>query len=361
MSISKEGRATPHQLQISRNNLEEYKKIIDLVKGECIKTNGFEPIIILQATHGGRYSNPTGMPEPLVAFNNPYLEKAGPIHSSRIIRDDKLAELEEQFGKAAKMAEDAGFDGVDIKACHMYLACELLSAHLRPGRYGGDFTNRSRFLINSLLSAKAATKANFITTTRLNIYDGFPYPYGFGVGRDGSLDPDMAEPGMLIERLNRELGVALFNLSMGNPYVNPHITRPYNKGNYIPEEHPLFGIARILNCTGELQKRFPDVNIVCSGLSYLRRFSVYAAAGMLEQGYSKFAGFGREALAYPSFPRDLKEEGFIQAKKCCLTCGKCTYLLRSKRATGCVLRDREVYLPIYQETLKEEERLWIKR
>ena len=34
---------------------------------------------------------------------------------------------------------------MDVKCCHRYLACELLSAFTRPGEYGGSFENRTRF------------------------------------------------------------------------------------------------------------------------------------------------------------------------------------------------------------------------
>ena len=47
---------------------------------------------------------------------------------------------------AAKIAQGAGADFVDIKHCHGYLLHEFLSAHTRPGNYGGSFENRTRIL-----------------------------------------------------------------------------------------------------------------------------------------------------------------------------------------------------------------------
>ena len=63
----------------------------------------------------------------------------------RVLTDDELDVLVEDFVCAAKRAADAGFAFVDIKHCHGYLGHELLSAHTRPGRYGGSFENRMRF------------------------------------------------------------------------------------------------------------------------------------------------------------------------------------------------------------------------
>lgn len=39
-----------------------------------MRENGFEPIVIMQATHSGRYSKPYGKPAPLIAYNNPIFE-----------------------------------------------------------------------------------------------------------------------------------------------------------------------------------------------------------------------------------------------------------------------------------------------
>ena len=55
-------------------------------------------------------------------------------------------------------------------------------------------------------------------------------------------------------------GMELLNISLGCPYYNPHIGRPFEKpdeGNYDPPEHPLLGVDRHFRIAGELQKRVP--------------------------------------------------------------------------------------------------------
>jgi len=79
------------------------------------------------------------------------------------------------------LAKQAGFDAVDIKSCHGYLLAELTSAYNRYGEYGGSFKNRTRLLRNSVAAAKAHEDDRFMVTARVGIYDGFAYPYGFGV------------------------------------------------------------------------------------------------------------------------------------------------------------------------------------
>lgn len=351
VAVVPEGRANPRQLWIHEENLADFQKFVADIKETCIRENGFEPIVIMQATHSGRYSKPQGTPAPLIAYNNPIFEGDNPISSDRILSDEYLFALEEKFAEAAKLAERAGFDGVDIKCCHRYLNSELLSAYIREGAFGGSLENRTRLLRHGVKNAMDATGKDFIVTSRLNVYDGFPYPYGFGVRPGADTEVDLTEPLELIGRLHNELGMQLLDITIGNPYFNPHVNRPYDNGPYVPDEHPLEGVARMYHCVGAVQKAYPDLKVISSGLSYLRQFSGNLAAGAIEQGYCTMAGFGREAFAYPQFANDLLHTGEMDARKCCIACGKCTELMRAGSTAGCVIRDPE-YLPIYQRDVQ---------
>lgn len=346
VAMEAEARAKPRQLQITEKNLDGFKALVCSIKETAYRTHGFEPVVILQAAHSGRYANPNGGPDPIIAYQNPLFEKDKPIDPSRIVSDGELERLEETYGRTAKLAQEAGFDGVDIKACHRYLCSELLSAYTRPGKYGGSFENRTRLLRNGILSAQASVHGNFIVTSRLNVYDGFPYPYGFGVAPDGGVTPNLTEPLRLVEMLHKDLGVKMINITIGNPYVNPHVNRPYDRGNYVPGEHPFEGLSRMMYCVGKIQKNNPDLLVVGSAFSYLRQFSVHMAAGAVEQGICQVAGFGRQAFAYPEFIEDLKKNGRLDGKKCCVSCGECAKLLRAGECAGCVVRDSTVYKPV---------------
>ena len=336
-----EGRASAHQLYLTEKNVDQYKKLVEEIKETCLKENGYLPVIIMQATNSGRYSKPQGYPEPMIAYNCPPLEDT-PIDSSRILSDDALMRYEAAFGSAAKLAKEAGFDGMDVKCCHRYLACELLSAFTRPGPYGGSYENRTRFIKNAYRAAAVHTTEDFFLTSRMNAYDGFPYPFGFGV-KEGSLTPDYTEAIRLIGELKEEFHIPLINITMGNPYKNPHVNRPYDKGNYIPDEHPLTGIHRMMDGLATLQNAHPDLPIMGSAFTYPRQFSAHLAAGMIKEKKCALAGFGRMAFAYPDFVKDLREKGEMDKKKICVTCGGCAQLLRAGTPAGCVIRDREVY------------------
>ena len=337
-----EARASAHQLYLREDNLDAFARLNERIREICLKENGYEPVIVMQATNSGRYSKPNGFPEPLIAYNCPPLEDT-PLPKERILSDGDLRRYEEAFEQTARLCARAGFDGMDVKCCHRYLACELLSAYTRPGPYGGSYKNRTRFLKNAYRAARAgAGSGDFFLTSRLNVYDGFPYPYGFGV-HEGSLEPDMAEPIRLIRELKDEFDIPLINVTMGNPYRNPHVNRPYDHGNYVPDEHPLTGIGRLMQGVSEIQRALPGLPVLGSAFSYLRQFSVNLAAGMVGGGHCAMAGFGRMAFADPGFVQEAKRTGAVDGRNVCVTCGKCAQLLRAGTPAGCAVRDREVY------------------
>lgn len=344
-----EARANPRQLYITPDNVGAFARLVTEIKEIGLKENGYAPLVFMQDTHSGRYSKPTGTPAPLIAYNNPIFEGDQPLSADRIVTDDYLDRVGEALVNTARLAEQAGFDGVDIKCCHRYLNSELLSAYQRPGRYGGSLENRTRLLREAVAGARQVCSPAFEVSTRLNVYDGFPYPYGFGVPQDGGLDFDPTEPIWLLRQLAQS-GVRLVNVTMGNPYFNPHVNRPYAKGGYEAPEHPLTGVARMLWGTAALKEAVPELTLICSALSFLGTEAPHVAAALVEQGAFELAGFGRTILAYPDFARDIINTGEMQANKCCICCSKCTEIMRKPGGTpGCVVRDNQVYAPIYRE------------
>lgn len=343
-----EGRANPRQLWIREDNVDQFKRLNDLIRETAIKRNGYAPLIIMQDTHSGRYSKPHGAPEPIIAYNNPIFEKDAPIDKSRIITDEHLDKVRDWLVDAARLAQKAGFDGVDIKCCHRYLNSELLSAFTRENsRYGGSFENRTRLLRETIQGALQVCDKDFIVSSRMNAYDGFQYPYGFGVKNDGSLQVDLSETKALVKILSN-MGVKLLNITMGNPYVNPHVNRPFAKGGYEAEEHPLTGVARMLNGIKEIHEAVPEIKLISSGFSYLGTVAPNVAAQYVSDDSFQFAGFGRMIFAYPDFANAIIKEDRLDDKKICIACSKCTELMRAGSTPGCVIRD-SLYTRLYKE------------
>ena len=352
ISIVEEGRSSKTQLLLTEDNLEKYKEFTSAIKEAGKIANGFEPYLIMQANHSGRYSNPDNKPAPMIAYRHPELEQFRAADDSCIVSDDYLKDLEEKFGEAARLAKAAGFDAVDIKSCHGYLLAEISSAYTREGLYGGSYENRTRLLKNAIAAAKVYEDDNFMVTSRLGIYDGYEYPYGFGVNETSVLTPDFTEPNRLVKELRDKYGLTMMNLTMGNPYATTHITRPYDAGKYLPEEHPFVGINRMIQGIGEVKKAVSDMIIYASAPTYLRQYSDLYSAGAVEQGLCDGMLFGRMAFADPDFANEIVKSGRINPKRVCMTCGKCGDLIRAHKPTGCVIRDPETFMGFYKEFME---------
>ncbi len=337
VSVVREGRSGPHQLWINKLNFDSFARLNDEVRKHA-SNQAPDPILVIQLTHSGRYSKPEGVPRPQVAAPNPILDRTPPV----ILTDDDLKRISDSFVESARFAYRSGFNAIDLKACHGYLVIDLLAAKTRKNSiFGGEETGRRfRFLLETIDRIRDYVPEIMITT-RLGISD--LYAGGFGVAAYG--EPDFTESLQLVEQLASR-GIGLLNITMGSPYHNPHVSRPYDTpvpGSKVPGEHPLEGVIRMINGTAMFRERFPGTAMVGSGWSYLRQFAPCVAAAVIGSGRATFAGFGRNSFAYPSMPLDLMNTGKADPKKICITCSGCTRLIRNLRPGGCVIRDREIY------------------
>ena len=343
-AVCPESRSSKRQLYINDETVEEYKKLAETMH----ELSGGAPII-MQLTHSGRFSRPTNVPAPIISYHNPVMNTKFNIDPSYPVATDEYFDtIPDMYAKAAKLAKDAGFDGVDVKCCHKYLFSELLSAYNREGKYGGSFENRTRLLKDSIEAAKQWADDDFIIASRVAPYDVLPYPWGFGADHEDYLKPNLEESFELIKLLHDE-GIRLINLTYGSPYINPHVNRPYDMGGYEAPEHQLTGVARMIDNTAKYKEKFPDIRFMATGYTYLRGLAPEVGAGALENGMADIIGFGRMAFANPSFASQILETGRIDASSACLTCSKCTELMRAFTTTGCVIRDSDVYMPLYRE------------
>ena len=342
-AVCNEGRANPRQLYINEKTVQSFKSVVSEMKAKSMELHGFEPIIIVQLTHSGRYSKPNGTPEPIVAYRNDIWEKGKENQPFVIADDDYLDTIPALYSKAAKLALEAGFDGMDVKCCHGYLFNEFLSAFNRDGKYGGSLENRTRLYFDCIDAVKDAVGDKAFVTTRLNSCDCFPYGYGFGVNESEEID--LTETKVIIEKL-QEKGIELINLTIGNPYLIPHINRPYLADT--PEDGKI-GMKRVYDVTKEITSAFPKTKFVVSALTYEGENAVDYANRLLTEGVGDFAGFGRMTFAYPEFYKDYIEKGCLDKSKVCIKCSKCTALMRAGTVSGCVVRDSEAYMPYYKE------------
>ncbi|MEX0682761.1 MAG: NADH:flavin oxidoreductase [Dehalococcoidia bacterium] len=366
-AVVPEGRANPRQLLLSDDTAPAIARLLAGTRKAHRERFGRDDDLLvgIQLTHSGRWS----YPRPLIARHSATLDPLKHIVPDDPVLDHSYLErLTEAYVEAAIRARDIGFDFVDIKQCHSYLLNELLGARTRPGPFGGSFENRTRF-IRELLARIRSDAPGLILATRLNVYDGprysgepgqpgtpMPDPDnpGFGVAVDG-LEPDTTEPLALIGLL-REYGVAMVNVTMGSPYFNSHVGRPFERApidGYEPPEHPLGGVERHFRLTAAVQQAYPDLAVIGTGYSWLRHYAANAGAANIAAGRVSAMGLGRGALAYPDFAADVAEHGAMADRKSCIGVSYCTALMRAKNndlgqfPAGCVPRD-----PLYAEQFK---------
>ena len=313
-------------------------------------------LVGLQLTHSGRFARPNDKDrlEPAILYHHPLLDrKFGVPADWPVLSDNDVSQLVDDFVRAAKRSQQAGFAFVDIKHCHGYLGHEFLSAVDRPGRYGGSFENRTRFLREIVAGIRAEAPGLGIAV-RVSAADWLPYrpgadgrgepepwssgayPYAFG-GDGTGLGIDLTEPRAFLDLLET-LGIRLVCISAGSPYYNPHLQRPAlfpPSDGYLPPEDPLVGVARQLALTAELKRHRPSLIVVGSGYSYLQEWLPHVAQAVVRTERADFVGLGRLVLSYPELPADVLAGRPLDRKRLCRTFSDCTTAPRNGLVSGC--------------------------
>jgi 2,4-dienoyl-CoA reductase-like NADH-dependent reductase (Old Yellow Enzyme family) len=271
----------------------------------------------------------------------------------RILCDEELDRLVDDFVRAAVFARRAGFAFVDVKHCHGYLGHELLSARDREGRYGGPFENRTRFL-REVIAGIRAEAPGLRVGVRFSVFDVVPYSkddlgrgipegdpasyvHGFGVLHDSDLGDALSDARELLGLLET-LGVRWVCTSAGSPYYSPHVQRPAlfpPSDGYLPPEDPLCGVARQIEATAQLKAAFPGLVFVGSAYSYLQEWLPHVGQRALGDGRVDSVGLGRMVLSYPELPADVLAGRPLDRKRICRTFSDCTTGPRMGLPSGC--------------------------
>jgi NADPH2 dehydrogenase len=358
VAVRHDGRANPNQLLMTpatQPAIAALRETLVAAHRERFGANADGDLLIgLQLTHSGRYARPDvyDRPAPMAACANPVLDRRFP-DGVRVIQDDELERLADDFVAAARLARDAGFQFVDVKACHGYLGHELLGARGRSGPYGGSLENRTRFM-RRVIEGIQANVPGLLIGVRLSVFDTVPYrkrrdgvgepdgdgrvAAGFGVvENDEELDAALGEARAVL-RMLESFGVRWICVTAGSPYYNPHIQRPAifpPLDGYEPPEDPLRGVARQIQATALLKRAFPGMTFVGSGYSYLQEWLPHVAQHNVREGLCDVVGLGRIALSYPDLPADLLAGAPLRRSAFCRTFSDCTTGPRLGLVSGC--------------------------
>lgn len=99
-------------------------------------------------------------------------------HSKMFVKPKAMTEANirmtiNHFAETAALAEQAGFDGVQIHAAHGYLISQFLSplANQRQDQWGGSIENRARFLLETVTAIRAVVRPEFTVAVKINSAD----------------------------------------------------------------------------------------------------------------------------------------------------------------------------------------------
>ncbi|MBB6341964.1 2,4-dienoyl-CoA reductase-like NADH-dependent reductase (Old Yellow Enzyme family) [Pseudomonas fluvialis] len=177
--------------------------------------------------------------------------------------EQDIAELIERFASSAQLAEQAGFDGVQIHAAHGYLLSQFLSplTNQRSDRWGGSLENRARLLVEVIRAVRARVSPRFAVAVKLNSAD---------FQRGGFNDADA----LAVLQLLNELPVDLVELS-GGSYESPAMQGRTADGRTLAREAyflefaaQLAGKARMpLMTTGGIRRRAVAEEVLSQGVA----------------------------------------------------------------------------------------------
>jgi len=256
---------------------------------QTIKANGAKASI--QISHAGRQR--FTLEQPKAASPVPWEELyAAGCPAPLEITIEEIGEVVKAFGRAAKMAQAADFDMVEIHACHGYLISNFLSPHTnkRTDWYGGSLENRMRFLLNVVREIKAQVAPDFPVVVRVSGTDYEP---------DGHTIEETIE---LCKRLEI-MGVAAIHMSGGNHHQTIHEVTP-------------MGLSLAHNVwAAEAVKKEIGLPVIASGSINLPAL----AESILEEGKGDFIGLGRPIWADPEWPKKAKE-GRPEDIRPCIRC-----------------------------------------
>ena len=159
--VAKEGRLAPSQLGLwCDEQIEGHKRITEAV-------HRHDTLIIPQLHHGGLGTHPECGPivsPTRVMWNNGFAE----VEAQEMSHDD-IQRVIGQFVDAAVRAKVAGYDGVQLHACHAYLINDFASnVNKRTDEYGGSLENKARFCCEIIKGIREKCGEDFIISSRIS-------------------------------------------------------------------------------------------------------------------------------------------------------------------------------------------------
>ncbi|HTD04563.1 alkene reductase [Undibacterium sp.] len=244
--------------------------------------------IFVQLMHTGRVSHAANLPadaevlSPMTSIcpGEMYTDVQGmqPHSAPRAMNADDIARAVAEYVRAARLAVEAGFDGVELHAANGYLIEQFLNANVnqRTDAYGGSAEARNRFVLD-VARATAAAIGGSRVGIRLS-------PYGVlnGTGHFPGVEPQYL-------MLTKELS------ALGLLYI--HLL-----------DHSAMGAPPVpAGLKSQLRQAFKGLSILAGG------FDRASAESALADGHADLIAFGRPFIANPDLVERMRVDGSLNA------------------------------------------------
>ena len=327
-AVAPEGRTERHQLYWRPEALPGLRRLTDAVHAEGAAVSA-------QIGHAGPVADAKSNRLPALSASRTFSPLSLTFTRSATAAD--LARTVQAHADAARMAEQAGFDAVEIHLGHNYLASSFLSPRLnrRRDEYGGSLDNRARFPRAIARAVRDAVGGQIAVLAKLNLEDGVrrglrideSVQVARWLDEDGSLDAlEMTAGSSLLNPMYLFKGPAPlkeFAAQMRQPVkLGVQIAGRTKLHSYPYTDAYLLEDARLVRAAVSLPM------VLLGGVTSLAVMNQAMAAGF------DFVAMGRALLREPDLINRMADDPAVASQ--CIHCNKCMPTIYT--GTRCVLR-----------------------
>lgn len=262
--------------------------------------------ICMQILHTGRYAFNDKLiaPSAIKAPINPYTPRA--------ISAEEVEQQIDDFVNCAALAQQAGYDGVEIMASEGYFLNQFIVTHTnrREDEWGGDYAHRMRLPIEVVRRVRARVGEKFIIIFRLSMLD---------LIEAGSTYDEVVALGTAVA----EAGATLINTGIGW-----HEARIPTIATKVPR-------AAFTWATAKIRRELPIPVITSNRIN-----TPDVAEAVLKSGDADMVSMARPFLADPEFVSKA-EQGRVDEINTCIACNQaCLDHVFAGRLTSCLVNPR---------------------